>query len=465
LEGIAEAIIHGQTGFLFRPGAPDELCAEILSFLDNPNRGSIVTKNGLERARKDFDLRNNVRMLKQRFHDVLEKKPMRILHIAEPFIGGISTYMRLVLPCLVRQGFNVTLIYSLNRSFPSAQEQLAALEKDGVHLLKVPMVPKFRPLQDLRAFLQILGIMNRGSFDIVHTHCAKAGMLGRLAAYLVGVRAIFHTPHCFFFLRKSKGIRKTLGILVERLLGKITDHLVAVSPSEAAMACEHQIMPSEKCTVIYNALPHDRDTPALSGNPSKVKWSETTKVVLGIARLTHCKGIIRFLEVAEKVDNPNIVFVLAGDGELRSTVQRYMRTKQVEHQGIFLRYVKIPQTLYAIADIALFCSDVEGMPYVLLEAMRAELPIVATSVPGHQDVLTHMRTGILVPLDSSHIAAAVVSLAADEELRRDLGKRAFAHFSVKHQLVDQVKRIGKLYRDCYAYTANAGSKAHGCSEA
>ena len=127
----------------------------------------------------------------------MSNKKIKVVHILEGFLGGTGTYMCTVLPQLAHKGFDVTLIGSTNRSCPNAQTKISQLRASGVKVHTIPMFRGIKPLKDIYSFAIILRMLLRKKFDIIHTHCSKAGALGRIAGFIVGAKARLHTPHCF----------------------------------------------------------------------------------------------------------------------------------------------------------------------------------------------------------------------------------------------------------------------------
>ena len=265
----------------------------------------------------------------------MNNKRISVVHILEPFVGGVRTWVCTVLVRLVENGFDVTLICSLNRSCPDDDAQVRKLRDAGIKVHIVPMNRRISPLKDLRSFVRILHLLKKNRFDIVHTHSSKAGALGRIAAVLAGAGAVFHSPHCFAFLRSNSRLSKSFYFAIERLLAKLTTTLVAVSQSEADIAAEARIVPSQNCVVIPNALPVTLISPKPpSGEKgSAVKASlainQDARIVTTACRLVEYKGIFRFLQAARLSRTPHTVFLLAGEGELKTAAQEFIRQKRL----------------------------------------------------------------------------------------------------------------------------------------
>lgn len=184
----------------------------------------------------------------------MKRKSLKIVHIVEACAGGVNTYLRGVLPGLAAEGFEVILVCSLERDCPTTARTMTVLKEHGVQVHVIEMARQINVARDLRSLVEFVRLLYQLQCDIVHTHCSKAGALGRIAAVLAGVRTILHTPHCFAHLRTSGRLKRLAFVWLERLLGCITTRLVAVSESEVHAAITSRIMPLRKCTVVNNGL-------------------------------------------------------------------------------------------------------------------------------------------------------------------------------------------------------------------
>ncbi|MHC4647920.1 MAG: glycosyltransferase [Planctomycetota bacterium] len=370
----------------------------------------------------------------------MDKKTIKVVHILEGFVGGARTYACTVLPRLVERGFDVTLICSLNRGEPDAPARVSELAGRGVKVHVVPMSRSVCVWQDLRS--------------VVHTHCSKAGALGRLAAVLAGPRAIIHSPHCFAFLRRRSPFEKSLYLNVERLLGLLTTKLAAVSQSEAAVAVNRRIVPRRKCVAIRNGL-SDRRCSGSEAHPPQASLDRVLPGIRGDAavvttacRLVEYKGVLRFLQAAKSCRTNNAVFLVAGEGELKGEAQKFISENKLDDKVKLLGYISKMDQLYAVSDVVVLCSDSEAQPYLLLEAMRARCPVVATAVTGNNELIAHEETGLLVEATPTSIAAAIDELLADKAKRDEYAENAYAYFRKYHTVDKQVSELADLYERC-----------------
>lgn len=376
---------------------------------------------------------------------------IKIVHIIEGFLGGTSTYLCSVLPQLVKKGFDVTLIGSINRSDKDANRRISLLQASGVKVNIIPMYREISPVRDVSSFITILRLLLKNKYDIIHTHCSKAGVLGRVAGILTGSRIRLHTPHCFAFTRCSGKYKKSFYFNAERILGKLTTQLIAVSNSEAEIAVNSQIIPAQKCIVIENGLSKEQvycnklKPTTASISKTALGINNETKIVSTICRIIDYKGIIRFLEAATYSNTPNTMFLIVGDGEYRSQAEKYIRENSLDNKVRLLGYITEIEKLYAISDIVTLCSDSEAQPYVLLEAMKAKRPIVATSVSGNRDLVKHDNTGLLVEREPKKIASAIDELLSDEQKCNRYTENAYEYFLKYHTLEKQISELTKMY--------------------
>jgi glycosyltransferase involved in cell wall biosynthesis len=294
--------------------------------------------------------------------------------------------------------------------------------------------PDIRPGDDLRALLALIRLVRAYRPDILETHTSKAGLLGRLAAVLA-VRPrpiIVHTYHGHV-LRGYFGPTKTrVFTLLERALSRISDLLVAVSAKTADELAELKVAPRSKFAVVplglelepflALALEPDATARARLGLPP----GETVFTITG--RLVPIKRLdlaLRALAIARRTAPIRVLVV--GDGELRPELERLAADLGCADRVDFLGYRRDLPAIAAASDAALLTSDNEGTPVALFEAAAAARPAVATDVGGVADVVADGETGLLVrPGDPEAIAAAMVRLAADRQLRLQAGLAARA---------------------------------------
>ena len=282
------------------------------------------------------------------------------------------------------------------------------------------------PLDDLRAFASLLSLLRRVRPDVVHTHTAKAGAIGRVAARLAGVPHVVHTFHGHVFEGYFGAFGSRVVVAAERALARLADRIVAVSPEVGRDLTERfRIAPRGKVDVVPVGLPLGEYLAAESRRGDlrrELRLGADVPLVSFVGRLVPVKDPALALDAWRLVraEVPSAVLVVVGDGplgpDLRARGDAGVR---------WLGWRRDVARVLADADLALLTSRNEGTPVALVEAAAAGLPSVATAVGGVPSVVGHGRTGLLVPgRDPAAIAAAVVELLRDAPRRSAMGAAA-----------------------------------------
>jgi glycosyltransferase involved in cell wall biosynthesis len=382
--------------------------------------------------------------------------PVKILHIIEPVAGGTRTHLLQILDGLPESEFQQSLLCSIerDRSFMAHVERLRAR---GVRVEIVPMRREPSLLSDARAFFRIYRHLSRRRYDIVHTHCSKAGALGRLAAFLAGVPRIVHTPHVFPFTQDVARHWKVLYRLIEKLLGAFTDRIIAVSTFQRALALKFGIGKRGSVVVIHNGVAEAPRSAVSTDGWQRVREELGVKandILVGTAgRLMSQKGHKYLVEAAAMLldRHPHLRFYIAGSGELEDSLRAMCNQLSWCRERVLLLGERedVPDVL-AATDIFVLPSLWEGMPYALLEAMAAAKPIICSNVCGLDEVIKDGMNGLLVPpADSPALAHAISLLVGNRALRLRLGPAARSTVQERFRAEEKILVLAKLYRDIH----------------
>ena len=253
--------------------------------------------------------------------------------------------------------------------------------------------------EDRRARADLRAVLQAGAFDVVHTHSAKAGTLGRLAAHDIGVPRIVHTFHGFPFHEFQSWARRRAYIRIERSLGKLTDAFLAVGPAVAAEAIRRQIAPPERVRTIgvgvnTTAAPEAADRAEarrLLGAPPGMH------VVGTVGRLDFQKAPEDFVKALALLGREDVFGVWIGDGPLRGKTERLAARRGLTGRISFLGERTDVNDLLPGLDVFAMASRYEGLPCAIVEAMTAARPVVATAVNAVPNIVIPGETGLLVP--------------------------------------------------------------------
>lgn len=302
------------------------------------------------------------------------------------------------------------------------------------------------PLADVRAFFALVAMIRRERPEIVHTHTAKAGVLGRLATILSGSKAVrIHTFHGHLLHGYFAGWKVRLVIAIEKFLAKRTDLLIAVGNQVKEDLLEAGIGKREQFKTFFPGLP----TPPQfnKGEVRKSLGLNADQIYCTfVGRLTQIKRPDRLLDIAAAsvARDLNIHFLVAGEGDLfESSKARALAEKL---PVTFLGWRSDIAEIFTASDIAILTSDNEGIPLTLIQAAQAGLPIVAPAVGSIADIVIDGVTGYLPSAQAGAMASALSALAGDGELRKKLGAAGKAHadqyFSLEKSLDDHALLYG-----------------------
>lgn len=330
------------------------------------------------------------------------------------------------------------------------------MEAMGVKCVFCPsLVRSISPKNDLTALAALSLLMRKMRFDIVHTHSSKPGIVGRLAARLVGVPAIVHTVHGFAFPMTASRFRRNLFAALERIAGRCCDLVVCLNDTDREIAETALAIPNDRVHIVPNGVdlsrfPHVSTIERMRIRKEILGISVDEPAIVMVGRLWQQKDPMTLVKAATSLLNDGVKahFVFVGDGELRSELCEYIRLHGAEERIHLLGWRDdIPQILPAF-DIFALSSRWEGMPLAILEAMASRLPCVVTDIPGNRDLIDDGVNGLLVPCgDIESFAASLGNLIYDSEMRVQFGQTARSKVEQCHNLVDRTNEIEKRYLD------------------
>ena len=378
--------------------------------------------------------------------------PVRILRIiARLNVGGPALHVSYLSKGLDERGYETTLVSGRVSEGEGSMEYVA--EELGVHPLFISELQReISPLVDAGAVRRLVSVIREVRPHILHTHTAKAGAVGRAAALLAG-RArppiVLHTFHGhvlrgYFSEPQTRAFRA-----LETGLARSSDALIAVSPEVRDDLVDLGVAPREKIAVIRLGLDLGRRLEGSPGARDELGISADGFAIGWFGRMTEIKRVDHvlraFAEVRERV--PSAVLVLAGDGPLRPELEGLARSLGIDGATRFLGYRDDVGSLYSALDAFALTSANEGTPVVAIEALAARVPVVATDVGGVRDVVVDGRTGLLVQYgDVDGVAAHLVQLAEDSELRRRLGEQGREHVVARYSVERLVDDVDRLYQ-------------------
>ncbi|MBI5167600.1 MAG: glycosyltransferase family 4 protein [candidate division NC10 bacterium] len=326
-------------------------------------------------------------------------------------------------------------------------------EAKGVRLIYIPELGReISPGHDLVAFYNLYRLFREKRPDIVHTHTAKAGALGRLAAKLAGIPVILHTFHGHVLRGYYGPLKTNIFINIERFLARITTCVVTLSEGQRQEILGFGIGRPDQVMIVPLGLELERffNCHSRTGELKRELGLEAGARLVGIiARLVPIKGHHFFLEAARRVASlvPSARFLVIGDGELRADLEAMARDVGISDRVCFLGWRLDLERVYADLDLLVLSSLNEGTPVSVIEAMAASVPVVATAVGGVKDLMEDGKTGILVPPgDIRSLAEAMVQLLEDEDKARSLAEVARRFIYPRYDTKNLITEMDRLYQ-------------------
>jgi glycosyltransferase involved in cell wall biosynthesis len=390
--------------------------------------------------------------------------PVRVARVITRLnIGGPSIQAARLTTALTGDGYSTTLFHG----------RLGTGEGDMSYLIPAGTDARFidtlcrplSPFSDLRALFRLYREFRSIKPAIVHTHMAKAGMVGRLAAVFYNLtrgtapRAkIVHTYHGHVLDGYFSRLATSLFISIERRLARVSDRIIAISPAirqdllstyRIGVERQYRIVPLGFDLAPFAAV----DAAARVEARRSLGIPADAEVITTVGRLTAIKQHGLFLEAIKKVAdaNPRAVALIVGDGELRQDIVTRAAALGIGDRVRMLGWRRDLPAIYAATDVFLLTSRNEGTPVALIEAMATAVPGVSTDVGGVGDVIGEDDCGRRVPFgDAEGLARSVAELLADPDRRGHIGVRARARVLARYDINRLVHDIAALYDELLA---------------
>jgi glycosyltransferase involved in cell wall biosynthesis len=325
-------------------------------------------------------------------------------------IGGISPFVVPLTQHLNQLGHSATLVAGSVSAREGDMSYLA--EQAGISITSIPSLGReISPRHDLATVGQLYRYLRQERPQVVHTHTAKAGFVGRLAAKLAGVPLIFHTYHGHVFSGYF-GQRKTqVYIMLERLAGGISTQVVTVSSSlQRDLGEVYRIVPPSKIAVVLPGYELDHLAGVARGQAGNFRAQHNipaqAPLVAIVGRLVPIKNHDLFLRAMALVHAalPNAIFAIVGDGELREAAQQQAAGLGLANNVRFTGWQSDLPAIYSALDCLVLSSKNEGLPSAIIEALVTGVPVVATAVGGVTDMLAD-DLGCLTPPNNAEALA------------------------------------------------------------
>lgn len=386
---------------------------------------------------------------------------MKIVHVITRLIlGGAQENTLITCKVLTQRGHEVTLITG-----PALGPEGELFNQAKGQGYKVVVLDKLRraidPVSDTISYFQLKKLLRQLQPDVVHTHSAKAGILGRFAGWALkgqrgpNIPAVVHTIHGLAFHPYQSGILNALYIAAEKSAGKRTDFFISVADAMTTQSLAAGVGRPEQYVTAYSAIEEDDFLRPVSPQ-QRAEFRRTygigedQVVLVTIARLFMLKGHDYIIESAKSLSKrfENCVWLFVGDGNLSEHYKAQVRDLGLEERIKFTGLLppsRIPLAIHS-SDMLVHCSLREGLARTLPQAMLCGKPAVSFDVDGAREVVNESTGRLIEPKNIEQLVQACAELIEDEGLRRRLGENARASVVTKFAPGTMVDTIEAVYR-------------------
>ena len=364
----------------------------------------------------------------------------RLLIILNRFVIGGQAVDTIPLASELMNTFDVLILYG-EKEKDEIEPSFLLQQYPSLILRRVPQLRRsINPLTDIAAFFRLYAIISNYKAHIVHTHGAKSGVLGRLAAIFSRVPVIIHTFHGHFFHSYFSSFVSKLVAFVERVIGKVTTAAIALSETQKHdLAMVYRILPARKITVIPLGFTYvtDRSEAELRQSFRQQYGLAENDIAIGIVgRIVPVKNHSFFVRIVkhyyEQFPESSAIFFVIGDGELRMQVEEEFASNQISYtfgkvspgvKVVFTSWLQEMDEVMTGLDITVLTSLNEGTPLSMIESQFFGRPVIATHVGGVKDTMIDGKTGYLVEQNATaEYVAKLHQLLHDKQLRQQMGE-------------------------------------------
>ncbi len=378
------------------------------------------------------------------------------MHISTRLIVG-GSQENTILSCegQVDAGHEVSLVYGPIFG-PEGSLRERAQKCVGIELIETPnLVRQLAPIRDYRCYSDLKRLIKAWKPDVVHTHSSKAGILGRAAAWKLGIPCIIHTIHGLPFHPYEKAWRNAIYIASERWAAKRCHKIACVADAMRDQALAKGIGDKDQFVTVYSGMAVEKFLSPEKNRKAvrqELNISQDDYVIGTVSRLAQHKGHDDVLDAlgGELQDNPSMKLLWVGDGWWRKRLEKRLRKMGIEKQVVLTGLVQ-PETIanyIAAMDVLVHPSYREGLPRTVVQAMLGGKPVVAYDVDGTREVCIPEKTGYLIDVgDYKAMREAVLELQINPALRETLGSAGRLLCEKQFAASKMVQELDKLYRE------------------
>jgi glycosyltransferase involved in cell wall biosynthesis len=328
---------------------------------------------------------------------------------------------------------------------------LTQAREAGMEVIVEPsLVPTISLRHDQMSLRRLRELCRQRRFDVVHTHSAKAGVLGRIAAHRAGVPRIVHTYHGFPFHEFQSPLRRAAYVAIERRVARLTDVVLAVGGGVATEALRRGLAnPTTIRTItpVVGTTVVPKTTETMLAARARIGLPSSARVVGTVGRIDFQKAPEHLVTAVSALRNSDVVAVWVGSGPQRDEVASWVRDRDLTDRVVLLGHRDDVADLLPAFDVFVMSSRYEGLPCAVVEAMRCGLPVVATAVNSVPELVIPGETGLLVPPARPDLLADAIDAVFDDP---DLADRLMRNGRALAGAPFDAARLGRVLDEVYS---------------
>jgi len=361
---------------------------------------------------------------------------INLLHLTfDMHIGGTEQVIKNIVEATDKTKFNTSILCIESPIGPFGE----ILSKQGYQVDSISRKEGF----DVKLIFQIRKYVIQHKIDVLHCHQYTPWVYGVLASIFTGTKVIF-TEHGRFYPDRSSWKRKYINPFLVRL----TDHITAISKATRQALVDYEYIPASKIDVIYNGIAELESNITKSQQLRKKLSIPEGSLILGtISRLDPIKNHRLLISSFAKIQHPELILLIVGDGEIRSNLENLVKQLGISEKVIFTGFQTTPVDYLQLMDIFLLPSLSEGTSMTLLEAMSLSKACIVTDVGGNPEIIEDNVSGLVTPSDDEkRLITACDLLLKDSKLRKKLGDAGRAQFEERFTVQSMLKNYQDIYQ-------------------
>lgn len=366
-------------------------------------------------------------------------RKLKVMHVLNA-VGGVKVYLDQILENIDFSRFDITVVRGKGDDCQFSQEAL-------ITEFRIDLVREISVIQDFRALTQLIRRIRAEKPDLIHCHSAKAGVIGRIAAYRTGVKVLY-TPHAFSYLSTGSRLKRWVYLQIERLLASRKSVLLATSPSEQKRAIEEVGYREADTRVFHNSV---RPVPMSdSGTFPPKSWPDT--YICTVGRPSYQKNISCMVDIVDSLSkDTDIHLVVMGVGFYapeNESVKEKIAALGLESRITLLPWCDRNEVLHIIRHSKMYISTsrYEGLPYSVIEALALAKPCVVSDCDGNRDLIRNDMNGFIVPQgDIAAFTEKIRNILDDGDLAQRLSSGAAKTFSEHYDITTNIRLLEALY--------------------